>query len=144
MSLDETYDADNIFAKIVRGEMGCVKVYETDDILAFMDVFPQSKGHCLVIHKSAQATNLFDIDERSLTVIMSAVQKVAAAVKDGLKPDGVRIAQFNGAAAGQTVYHTHFHIIPVYEGEALGRHAVGGPADAETLEPIAEAIRRAL
>ena len=144
MSLNETYDDNNIFAKIVRGEMGCVKLYETDDVLAFMDVFPQSKGHCLVIHKSATATNLFDIDERALADVVSAVQKVAAAVKAGLAPDGVRIAQFNGAPAGQTVYHTHFHIIPVYEGVALGAHAGGGPADAETLEPIAAAIRAAL
>ena len=131
MSLNEKYDPDNIFAKILRGEIGCVKLYETENVLAFMDVFPQSKGHCLVIHKKATATNLFDIDKASLSDVINTVQKVAAAVIAGLKPDGVRIAQFNGAPAGQTVYHTHFHIIPVYEGEALGRHAAGGPADAE-------------
>ncbi len=144
MSLNEPYDPDNIFAKIVRGEMGCVKLFETDDILAFMDVFPQSKGHCLVIHKKAEATNLFDIDDSALAELIGAVRKVAGGVKAGLKPDGVRIVQFNGAPAGQTVFHLHFHIIPIYEGETLGRHGDGGPAAAETLEPVAAAIRAAL
>jgi len=93
-----------------------VKLYETGDVLAFMDVFPQSEGHCLVIHKSATATNLFDVEKEDLATIMDAVQKVAHGVKNALNPDGIRIAQFNGAPAGQTVYHLHFHIIPVYEG----------------------------
>lgn len=141
MSLNVTYDPNNIFAKIIRGEMNCVKIYETDELLAFMDVFPQSEGHCLVVHKNAKATNLLDISEGELGTLISGVQKVAAAVKDGLAPDGVRIAQFNGAPAGQTVYHLHFHIIPVYEGVALGRHASGGPVDASDLEPIAQKIR---
>jgi len=144
MSLQSEYDPDNIFAKIIRGDMACVKVLETDNILAFMDVFPQSKGHCLVIHKQAAATNLLDVDADALGEITSAVQRVAKAVTTGLKPDGVRIAQFNGAPAGQTVFHLHFHVIPVYEGVALGAHGAGGPADAETLEPVAEAIRAAL
>ena len=144
MSLETPYDADNIFAKIIRGEMSCVKIMETDDVLAFMDVFPQSKGHCLVIHKKAQATNLFDIDAEALAALTASVQSVAAAVKTALKPDGVRIAQFNGSAAGQTVFHLHFHIIPTYEGAALSRHGEGGPASAETLEPVAAAIRAAL
>ncbi len=144
MSLNEPYDRDNIFAKIIRGEMACVKLYETDDVLAFMDVFPQSKGHCLVVHKNTEATNLFDMTTAGLAEIIGAVQKVAAAVKGGMKPDGVRIAQFNGAPAGQTVYHLHFHIIPVYDGEPLGQHGAGGPTAAEALEPIAAAIRAAL
>lgn len=144
MSLDVSYDQDNIFAKIIRGDMPCTKLHETDDILAFMDVFPQSRGHCLVIHKKATATNLFDIEADHLSAITAAVQKVAGAVKDGLNPSGVRIAQFNGEAAGQTVYHLHFHIIPVYDGEALGRHAGGGPADADELEATAKNIRAAL
>ena len=144
MSLDVSYDQENIFAKIIHGDLPCTKLHETDDILAFMDVFPQSRGHCLVVHKNATATNLFDINVEHLSAITAAVQKVAGAVKDGLKPSGVRIAQFNGEAAGQTVYHLHFHIIPVYEGEALGRHAGGGPADADELEATAEKIRAAL
>lgn len=144
MTLDQTYDRDNIFAKIIRGEMDCVKIYETDDVLAFMDVFPQSEGHCLVVHKDAAAINLFDIEAGALTSLVSAVQHVARGVKTGLKPDGVRIAQFNGAAAGQTVFHLHFHIIPIYEARALGPHHGGGPAAADALEPVASAIRAAL
>ncbi len=143
MSLNEPYDADNIFAKIIRGDMPCVKLYESNAILGFMDVFPQSKGHCLVIHKESRATNLFDVDPDALGDLVGAVQIVATAVKRALKPDGVRIAQFNGAPAGQTVFHLHFHIIPIYEGETLGRHGDGGPASPETLEPLAAAIRGA-
>lgn len=141
MSLNTTYDPDNIFAKIIRGEMGCVKLYETDELLAFMDVFPQSEGHCLIVHKKAQATNLFDISTSDLETLITGVQKIASAVAAGLKPDGVRVAQFNGAPAGQTVYHLHFHVIPVYEGAPLGKHAGGGPADSEILESVAQKIR---
>ena len=144
MSLHVTYDADNIFAKIIRGEMPCVKLLETDNTLAFMDVFPQSDGHCLIIHKQAQATNILDVDDAALSEIIVAVKKVAAAVKDGLSPDGVRVIQFNGAPAGQSVYHLHFHVIPVYEGKSLGAHASGGPVSADDLEPMAAKIRAAL
>lgn len=144
MSLNAAYDPDNIFTKIIRGEMPATKLYETDNILAFMDVFPQSEGHCLVVHKRATATNLFDIKGDDLSTLALAVQKVAAAVKTGLKPDGVRVIQFNGAAAGQTVFHLHFHIIPVYENQALGQHARGEPAKAEDLERTAEKVRAVL
>lgn len=144
MSLETSYDAENIFAKIIRGELPCVKIYEDSELLAFMDVFPQSRGHCLVVHKKAKATNLLDIDNAALASLIGGVQKVANAVRKGLNPDGVRIAQFNGAPAGQTVFHLHFHIIPVFEGEALGAHASGGPKDAGELEPMAARIRAAL
>ncbi len=144
MSLQVSYDDDNIFAKIVTGEMACVKVDETDDTLSFMDVFPQSEGHCLVVHKKARATNLLDIETDDLGVLINAVQRVAAGVNRGLKPDGMRIAQFNGAPAGQTVFHLHFHIIPVYEDRALGPHAGGGPAETAILEETAAKIRAAL
>ncbi|MEO1135455.1 MAG: HIT family protein [Pseudomonadota bacterium] len=144
MTLNATYDPDNIFAKIIRGDMPCVKILETDATLAFMDVFPQSEGHCLIIHKQATAANLFDIDTGALSEITASTQTVARAVKDGLSPDGIRIMQFNGAPAGQSVYHLHFHVIPVYEGVSLGAHASGGPVEASTLEPIAEKIRAAL
>ena len=144
MSLNTSYDPDNIFAKIIRGDMASTTLFETDDVFAFMDVFPQSAGHCLIVHKRATATNLFDIDTEDLATLTAGVQKLARAVKTGLDPSGVRIAQFNGEAAGQTVYHLHFHVIPVYEGEAPSRHASGGPADADILEPIAQKIRAAL
>ena len=143
MSLETVYDPDNIFAKIIRGDMPCVKIFEDDETLAFMDVFPQSEGHCLVVHKNATATNLLDIEERDLSKLIYTVRKVAGAVKEGLAPDGIRIAQFNGAPAGQTVYHLHFHIIPAYEGVALGRHADGAPADNIALEAVAARIRAA-
>jgi histidine triad (HIT) family protein len=144
MSLEAQYDPDNIFAKIIRGDIPSVKLFETDAILSFMDVFPQSEGHCLVIHKQATATNLFDVDGDVLASLTAAVQKLARAVRDGLAPDGIRIAQFNGAPAGQTVYHLHFHIIPVYEARDLGAHASGGPAGTEALENVAAKIRAAL
>ncbi len=144
MSLETIYDVDNIFAKIIRGEMACVKIEETNDTLAFMDVFPQSRGHCLVVHKNADATNLFDIKTESLGALVNMVQRIAKGVKDGLNPDGIRIAQFNGAPAGQTVFHLHFHIIPVYENRALAPHAGGSPADAALLEETAAKIRAAL
>lgn len=144
MSLETQYDPDNIFAKITRGEMPSVKILETDKILAFMDVFPQSKGHCLVIHKNSQAVNFLDVEQDALSDLMDATQKIARAVNDSLKPDGIRILQFSGARAGQTVFHLHFHVLPVYEGVVVAAHASGKPADAESLEPIAAQIRSAL
>jgi histidine triad (HIT) family protein len=143
MSLKAAYDPENIFAKIIRGDMASVKIYETDDILAFMDVFPQSEGHCLVVHKGAKATNLLDIDENSLGALIIGVQKIARAVRNALKPDGLRIMQFNGAPAGQSVFHLHFHIIPIFEGRPLGAHGRGAPEKAEALERTAAKIRAA-
>jgi histidine triad (HIT) family protein len=139
MSLDGTYDAGNIFAKILRGEAPAVKVYEDGHALAFMDVFPQARGHTLVIPKDSTARNLFDEDPAKLAALIRSVQKVAAAVRLALKPDGIVITQFNGAPAGQTVYHLHFHIIPRWEGVALGRHAEG-MADIEELKALAKEI----
>ncbi len=144
MSLENQYDSDNIFAKIIRGEMPSVKILETDKILAFMDVFPQSKGHCLIIHKKSEAVNFLDVEPEALSELMEATQKIARAVNDGLKPDGIRILQFSGARAGQTVFHLHFHVLPVYEGVVVAAHASGKPAAAESLEPIASDIRAAL
>jgi histidine triad (HIT) family protein len=118
MSLEAAYDAGNVFARIVRGELPAVKVYEDETALAFMDLFPQSRGHTLVIPKSTTATNLLTEDSDALQALIVRVQRVAKAVVAALKPDGVRIAQFNGAAAGQTIFHLHFHIIPAYEGAA--------------------------
>ena len=144
MSLETTYDPENIFAKIIRGDMPCAKIMETETTLAFMDAFPQSDGHCLVVHKNATAINLLDIGREDLAALIDSVQTVARAVKNGLAPDGMRIVQFNGAPAGQTVYHLHFHVIPAYEGVPLGRHASSGPEAMETLEATAAKIRAAL
>lgn len=143
MSLEGVYDDGNIFAKIVRGEMPSVKVYEDDQVLAFMDVFPQSRGHVLVISKTAKARNLLDVDPGTLAVLTVTTQTLARAVVRALKPDGVMISQFNGAPAGQTVFHLHFHIIPRWEAEPLGRHGAG-MADVEELKGLAARISAAL
>jgi len=143
MSIEGQYDLENIFAKIVRGDMSCVKVYENENILAFMDVFPQSRGHMLVIHKHEQARNLLDVSKDGLAQVIQAVQKLTSAANKALSPDGIIITQFNGAPAGQTVYHLHFHIIPKYEGN-LKPHASGGIADMDELKAIAELIKAAL
>lgn len=144
MTLHDAYDPNNIFAKIMRGEMPSMKVYEDDVALAFMDVFPQSEGHTLVIPKQVEARNLLDMPSDYLGSYLQRVQKVARAVEAALSPDGLVVTQFNGAPAGQTVFHLHFHIIPRWEGKPLGRHASGGMASTEELEPIAKRIRAAL
>ena len=140
MSLDGQYDPANIFAKILRGEMPSAKVYENDDVYAFMDVFPQTRGHTLVIPKSSQARNFLEESPDRLGGLMRGVQTVAKAMRAALNPDGVVITQFNGSAAGQTVFHLHFHIIPRWEGQAVGRHASGGMADPSELQALAAEI----
>jgi histidine triad (HIT) family protein len=140
MSLDGTYDHGNIFAKILRGEMPSARVYEDDHVFAFMDVFPQAKGHTLVIPKHSEARNLLDEDPAVLAGLIGGVQRVARAVRAALNPDGIVVTQFNGATAGQTVFHLHFHIIPRWEGVAVGRHAAGGMADPAELKALAEQI----
>ncbi|MEE4211612.1 MAG: HIT family protein [Parvularcula sp.] len=143
MSLTTSYDDQNVFAKIIRGDMPSVKVFEDEKTLAFMDVFPQTEGHVLVIHKTAKAVNLLDLPQDALSDVMATAQKVAGAVVKALRPDGFRLVQFNGEAAGQTVFHTHVHILPVWEGRSLARHTEG-MADKSELEKTAEAIRHAL
>jgi histidine triad (HIT) family protein len=140
MSLDGTYDPDNIFAKILRGEMPSARVFEDDHVYAFMDVFPQSRGHTLVIPKQSAARNLLEEEPQVLETLILGVQRVARAVRAALKPDGIVITQFNGAASGQTVYHLHFHIIPRWEGVPVGRHASGQMADPDELKALAEQI----
>lgn len=141
MTLHADYDPDNIFAKILRDELPSVKVYEDDVALAFMDVFPQSEGHTLVIPKTVQARNFLDMPPEHLGAYMARVQIVVQAVEQALQPDGVVVTQFNGAPAGQTVFHLHFHIIPRWEGRSLAGHASGQMADISELEAIAQKIR---
>ena len=136
------YDPSNIFGKIIRGEIPAHKVYEDADVLVMMDIFPQSKGHTLVIPKAA-SRNLFDADPAVLANAIGHVQRVAHAVQAALHPDGIRIAQFNEAPAGQSVFHLHFHVIPAYDGVELGRHGQGRVDDAE-LAAQAKAIAAAL
>ena len=142
MSLYGDYDAQNIFAKIIRGEAPCYRLYEDDDVLAFLDLFPQSFGHSLVIPKRAAARNLLEIDADSLCKLSLAVQKLTRALVEELQPAGVQVAQFNGSPAGQTVFHIHMHVIPRFEGESLGIHAAkkADPAELEQLQ--ARLVRR--
>ena len=136
------YDPNNIFAKILKGEIPSVKLYEDDDTLAFMDVMPQATGHLLVIPKVG-SRNLLDADPAVLSKLVPVVQKLAVAAKEAFEADGVFIAQFNEAAAGQTVYHLHFHVIPRHEGVPLKPHS-GKMEDIEVLKANAEKIKAVL
>lgn len=133
-----TYDPSNIFAKILAGAIPSHKVYEDDTALVIMDVFPQSRGHTLVIPKAA-SRNLLDADAAVLSTIMPLVQRIAKALMTTTKADGIKLAQFNEAPAGQTVFHLHFHLIPTYEGAALGVHGAG-KADDNDLAQLANEI----
>lgn len=133
------YDPGNIFGKIIRGEIPAHKVYEDGDVLVMMDIFPQSKGHVLVIPK-AESRNLLDADPAVLSKVMPLVQRVAQGVQKALQPDGIRLVQFNEAPAGQSVFHLHFHVIPIYEGVPVGRHGDSGKADDTELAEQARAI----
>ena len=143
MSLTAPYDPENIFAKILRGDLPCIKVFEDDASLAFMDIFPQTKGHTLVVPK-AGATNIFEITPETLQGLITRVQTISTAVREALNPDGVFVAQFNGAEAGQTVFHIHFHVIPRYAGEPYKGHGESAQADPNELEETAALIRAAL
>jgi histidine triad (HIT) family protein len=136
------YDDNNIFAKMLRGEIPCHTIYEDDDTLAFLDIMPRSDGHALVITKE-KARDLFDISPEALGKLMAVVQKLAPKIKEAVGAEGVLIQQFNGAAAGQTVFHLHVHIVPRKEGEALKPHA-GTMEDQAKLAATAEKIRKAL
>lgn len=136
------YDNQNIFAKILRGEIACATIFEDDDCLAFMDVMPQADGHALVIPKTP-SRNLLDAEAADLIALIKTTQKIAQAVRKAFNADGMIIKQFNESAAGQTVFHLHFHIIPAYENAALKPHT-GEMADATMLHEQAARIRAAL
>ena len=140
--MSATYDDNNIFAKILRGEIPSTRVYETDDVVAFMDVMPQGTGHTLVVPK-APSRNLLDAKPETLADVIQVVQKIAQGVKKAFNADGVTVMQFNEPASGQTVYHLHFHVIPRFEGVALKPHT-GQMEDATVLSANAEKIRAAL
>jgi histidine triad (HIT) family protein len=136
------YDPNNVFAKILRGEMPCVKVYEDALTLAFMDIMPSVEGHTLVITKEA-AEGILDLSPEGAAALMATTQKVAKAVKAALNPAGVMLLQLNGAAAGQSIPHIHFHILPRSEGLSLTIHG-RTMVKADVLEPVAAKIRAAL
>jgi len=136
------YDSNNIFAKILRGEIPSHKVYEDAHTLAFMDVMPQAPGHVLVVPKAA-SRNLLDADPAALAQTIPVVQTIANAVKEAFDADGVFVCQFNEPAAGQTVFHLHFHVIPRHEDAALQPHS-GKMEDGAVLAANAERIKAAL
>jgi histidine triad (HIT) family protein len=136
------YDANNIFAKILRGEIPSYKLYEDEETYAFMDVMPQGKGHCLAITK-APFRNILDVDQASLSAVIATTQKLARAVKTAFDADGVTVIQFNEPAAGQTVFHLHFHVIPRFDGIALRPHT-GQMEDQNVLADNAEKIKQVL
>ena len=137
-----SYDRNNIFAKILRGEIPACKVYEDERVLAFMDAMPQSDGHTLVIPK-VDATTVFEIAPDALGNVMATVQLIAKAALAAFHADGITIMQFNGAAAGQTVPHLHFHVIPRYEGKPMRSHA-REMADLQVLSAQAEQLKQQL
>ncbi|MGD2131558.1 MAG: HIT family protein [Maricaulaceae bacterium] len=143
MSLDGAYDPENVFAKILRGELPCHKVYEDDAVLAFMDIFPQSPGHTLVIPKT-EARNLFEAQDDALATLIARVKKVAAGVREAMNADGVAVVQRNGAAASQTVFHLHFNIVPYTEGGRTAPHAQGAKGDDAVLAEQAKKIAAAI
>ena len=136
------YDSNNIFAKIIRGEIPCVKIYEDDKTLAFMDVMPQADGHTLVVPKE-DAENIFDLSPEGAAAMIKTTQKVAKAVRAATGAPGLMIVQLNGPASGQSVFHIHMHIIPRAAGIDLKFHA-RAMVDPKSLEPLAAKIRAAL
>lgn len=136
------YDSGNIFAKILRGEIPSHRVYEDDDVVAFMDVMPQAAGHTLVVPKAA-SRNLLDADPAVLSKLMPVVQTIARAAKTAFAADGITIIQFNEAAAGQTVFHLHVHVIPRHEDVPLRTHA-RGMEDGAVLAANAAKLKAAL
>lgn len=136
-----TYDDQNIFARILRGELPAIKVYEDDQVLAFMDIMPQADGHTLVIPKTPAIT-LLDLDPEIAAYTIQVVQKIAKAIEKGLGVDGIVLMQLSGAAAGQTVPHVHFHLVPTSL-HNLGKHAAQ-IGDQEKIKQLAEKIKAAL
>lgn len=135
------YDDQNIFARILRGELPAIKVYEDEQVLAFMDIMPQAEGHTLVIPKTPAVT-LLDLDPQAAAYTIQIVQKVAKAIETVLDAKGIVLMQLSGAAAGQTVPHVHFHLIPSSIHE-LGKHGAT-LGDQEKIKALAEKIKAAL
>ncbi|HTW35887.1 MAG TPA: HIT family protein [Rhizomicrobium sp.] len=136
------YDPNNIFARILRGELPKVAVYEDAKTLAFMDIMPSVEGHTLVVPKEPAET-LLDLSPEGAAAVMATAQKVARAVKKALDVPGIMLVQLNGTAAGQSVPHIHFHVLPRQQGLDLKLHG-RTMVDPKTLEPIAAKIRAAL
>jgi histidine triad (HIT) family protein len=137
-----TYDPNNIFARILRGELPCIRIFEDARTLSFLDIMPSVEGHTLVIPKEPAET-IFDLSPEGAAALMRTTQQISGAVKKALRAPGLMLVQLNGAAAGQSVPHIHFHILPRQEGLDLKLHGRGMVAP-ELLEPVAAKIRAAL
>ncbi|MBK9079427.1 MAG: HIT family protein [Hyphomicrobium sp.] len=137
-----TYDSSNIFAKILRGEIPCHKVYEDSDAICFMDVMPQGPGHALIVPK-APSRNMLDADPAVLAKLLPLIQKITKASKAAFGADGITVMQFNEPAGGQTVFHLHYHVIPRFDGVPLKSHS-GKMEDPAILAANAEKLRAAL
>lgn len=137
-----SYDANNIFAKILRGDLPAHKVYEDSETLAFMDIMPRCEGHVLVVPKSS-ARNMLDATPAQLAACLRTVQKVANAAMKAFDANGITVQQFNEAAGGQVVFHLHFHVLPRWDGVALGPHS-SKMEKPEVLSGNAEKIKQAL
>ncbi|MEO1709767.1 MAG: HIT family protein [Pseudomonadota bacterium] len=142
MTETPAYDADNIFAKILRGEMPAIKVFEDEDTLAFMDIMPRADGHALVVPKTP-ARNVLDATPGQLAACLATVQRIARAQTAAFGADGITIQQFNEAAGGQVVFHMHFHVLPRFDGVKLRPHT-GDMEKPDVLEGHAQKIRAAL
>ncbi len=136
------YDNQNIFARILRRELPCTKVYEDDDVLAFMDIMPRADGHTLVVPKTSART-LMDIEPDALSKLILATQRITRAAQIAMQADGITIHQFNESAGGQVVFHIHFHVIPRFNGIDL-RSNTGEMANMDVLKEFAERIKAAL
>jgi histidine triad (HIT) family protein len=136
------YDPQNPFAKILRGEFPCYKVYENDHVLAFLDIMPRCPGHTLVIPK-APARNILDISPEDFSHVARAAHKIAAASMKAFKADGITVQQFNEPAGGQVVFHLHMHVMPRHNGVALLPPA-SRKEDAKVLEENAAKLAAAL
>lgn len=144
MKANAQYDAGNVFARIIRGEMPSARVYEDEVTLAFMDAFPQAEGHVLVIAKTSTARSILEIDAAVLARLIKLVRRIARAVQEVLMPDGVIIAQLNGEAAGQTIGHFHFHVIPCWSGQPLDGRLQDTPVELARLQRMARKLAAAL
>jgi histidine triad (HIT) family protein len=135
------YDPDNIFGKILRGEIPSTQVYEDDDTLVFMDIMPRAEGHVLVIPKTP-CRNMLDATATQITAVMKTVQRMSRALMVAFDADGITLQQFNEAAGGQEVFHLHFHVLARQDGDHLG--APGKMGDLAKIQQNAEKIRAAL
>ena len=133
-------DPDCIFCRIVAGEIPSFKLLEDDRILSFMDINPANEGHCLVIPK-AHTPNLFESDDGSIAAVATACRRVADAVRRTLDPPGINLMQANGPAAGQSVFHLHFHVIPRRADDGLPFNWDPQPGDLDAIGRLAERIR---